>query len=493
MRFTRYSLCASLMILVLSSVLNAQQPAPPAGSSAVVPRLVNFSGRATDVQGKPVSGIAGITFAVYKGQNDGAPLWTETQNVQADSRGNYTVQLGATKSGGLPLELFTSGEARWLGVRVNGGEEQARILLLSVPYALKAADAETLGGKPLSAFQLAAPPSGNSSMKTNAPPTEQSNEIRCAGGAACKASFIPRFSTNGGSAKVNNSIISQAGTTVGIAGNATVSGNFGASTVAASSPGAAIAGTMSGNNVNLAAVTGVATATGNGNTFGVEGVSSTNNGSGTAGIASGTSAAGVFGQNTVSGYGVLGWATGSSGQGVRGEAFGSQASNGLGPDGVDGFAHSSGGSGVAGFNDDPNGTGVYGNSPGWAFHSAGNAQQELPFGGWVKAMVYVNAHTAPYTILRCFNSALAGAAASTPPCGFILTELQFGLWVVDFGYPVNDRFLSTVGSSVPATVLINACGSDVCGADVYPSQILVSAVDSTTGQTTSAYFYLIVF
>jgi hypothetical protein len=43
-------------------------------------------------------------------------------------------------------------------VRVNGGEEQPCILLLSVPYALKAADAETIGGLPPSAFALAAPP-----------------------------------------------------------------------------------------------------------------------------------------------------------------------------------------------------------------------------------------------------------------------------------------------------------------------------------------------
>src|ERR1041385_3247005 len=33
--------------------------------------------------------------------------------------------------------------------------EQPRVLLVSVPYALKAADAETLSGKPLSAFVLA--------------------------------------------------------------------------------------------------------------------------------------------------------------------------------------------------------------------------------------------------------------------------------------------------------------------------------------------------
>jgi trimeric autotransporter adhesin len=124
-------------------------------SSAIVPRLVNYWGKAIDSQGKVITGVAATTFSIYKEQYEGAPLWMETQNVTADTKGNYTVQLGASSSEGLPLDLFTSGEARWLGVRVNGGEEQPRVLLLSVPYALKAADAQTLGGLPSSAFQLA--------------------------------------------------------------------------------------------------------------------------------------------------------------------------------------------------------------------------------------------------------------------------------------------------------------------------------------------------
>jgi hypothetical protein len=53
--------------------------------------------------------------------------------------------------------LFTSSEPRWLGVQFNrqGETEPSRVRLTSVPYALKAADAETLGGHPLSAFLLA--------------------------------------------------------------------------------------------------------------------------------------------------------------------------------------------------------------------------------------------------------------------------------------------------------------------------------------------------
>ena len=49
-----------------------------------------------------------------------------------------------------------SGAARWLEVSVAGdnGElvTQPRVLLVSVPYALKAGDSETLGGLPASAY-----------------------------------------------------------------------------------------------------------------------------------------------------------------------------------------------------------------------------------------------------------------------------------------------------------------------------------------------------
>ena len=146
-----------LAISLFCPLVTAQQISSSA-DSAVVPRLVNVTGKATDVQGKAISGIAGVTFAIYKDQYEGVPLWMETQNIQTDAKGNYTVRLGATMPDGLPLDVFSSGEARWLGVRINGGEEQPRVLLLSVPYALKAADAETIGGLPPSAFVLAAPP-----------------------------------------------------------------------------------------------------------------------------------------------------------------------------------------------------------------------------------------------------------------------------------------------------------------------------------------------
>jgi hypothetical protein len=95
-----------------------------------------------------------LHFAIYPEQADATALWQETQTLQLDEQGRYSVLLGAMQAEGLPVELFTSGEARWLGVAAGKLPEQPRVLMVSVPYALKAADAETLGGKPASAYAL---------------------------------------------------------------------------------------------------------------------------------------------------------------------------------------------------------------------------------------------------------------------------------------------------------------------------------------------------
>lgn len=100
-------------------------------------------------------GLEGVTIAVYSEQEGGEPLWSETQNVDVDASGRFHVVLGSLQR--LPLNIFSSGQARWLGIQRISEEEQPRILLAAVPYALKAADADTLGGKPLSAFVLADP------------------------------------------------------------------------------------------------------------------------------------------------------------------------------------------------------------------------------------------------------------------------------------------------------------------------------------------------
>jgi trimeric autotransporter adhesin len=190
-------------------------------STTVVPPLVKFAGNVADASGKPMTGVIGVTFFLYKDAQGGAPVWLETQNVHADRLGNYSVMLGSATSQGLPSDLFVSGEARWLGVQISGQPEQPRVLLLSVPYALKAADAETVGGLPASAFMLAAPVASNGSHGTDAAsagtaasatPAATSN-VTTSGGAV---NTIPLFTTG---TNIQNSLLTQTGTTaVNVAG-----------------------------------------------------------------------------------------------------------------------------------------------------------------------------------------------------------------------------------------------------------------------------------
>ena len=65
--------------------------------------------------------------------------------------------MGSTRSEGMPVELFFTTEPRWLEVEIDR-VKQPRVLLGSVPYALRAADADTLGGSPASAYLRADSP-----------------------------------------------------------------------------------------------------------------------------------------------------------------------------------------------------------------------------------------------------------------------------------------------------------------------------------------------
>jgi hypothetical protein len=148
----RLSVYLSLVCCVLICCTLPLLAQTPASADSVVPAMVKFTGTLNDVDGKPLTGTVGVTFLLYKEQTGGAPLWMETQNVQADKNGHYSVMLGAATSQGIPSDAFAAGQARWLSVQPSGQDEQARVVLVSVPYALKALDAETVGGLPASAF-----------------------------------------------------------------------------------------------------------------------------------------------------------------------------------------------------------------------------------------------------------------------------------------------------------------------------------------------------
>jgi hypothetical protein len=352
----RLTFCVSLICCVLR--VSAQQPA----ASGIVPQLVKFGGTLTDVNGKPLAGTVGVTFSLYKDQEGGAPLWMETQNVQPDKAGHYSITLGSATSHGLPAGTFASGEARWLGVQAQGQAEQARTLLMSVPYALKALDAETIGGKPLSALQLAAPNGGSSSASFGSNKAPVANTITCSSGSGCKKNFLPLFNSNGGAATVKDSIIEENGSTLSVAGSARLTGPISASATSISAAVAAndntsggsagVAGTST-NGIGVVA-TGITGLLGTGEGIDGIGVSA----SGNLGVYATGNAAGVYGVSTTS-TGVIGTSTNYIG------VYGS------GSTGVNGVSNA-GGNGVSGVS--TSGPGVYAQSDtGWAVDAYGTS------------------------------------------------------------------------------------------------------------------------
>jgi len=197
-----------LALLALSASLVAQSPCAESNvSCSSVPRLIRFTGALLDSAGHPRSGTVGVTFSVYSQATGGVPLWQETQNVPLDSQGRYAVLLGMTKTEGLPVEVFNSPESRWLGVwpQLEGEQEHSRVVLVSVPYALKAADTETLQGLPASAFvRVPTATSGQTVTPTAVPGSSSSPSVVIASGAPATL----------GSAKPTNSTVTTPGGTV---------------------------------------------------------------------------------------------------------------------------------------------------------------------------------------------------------------------------------------------------------------------------------------
>src|SRR6516165_2258484 len=167
-----------VLSLATVTLAAAQPPAPTAKTS--LPRVIRIAGTLPTTIGAP-SPTETITFAIYAEETGGTPIWQETQAVIVDRTGAYNALLGATVPDGLPLEIFTTNDARWLSIHLEGANalDQPRVLIASVAYALRAADADTLGGRPASAYALAGPPTSaplttNRTMSTTSAGTNTS-------------------------------------------------------------------------------------------------------------------------------------------------------------------------------------------------------------------------------------------------------------------------------------------------------------------------------
>ena len=205
------SACAVVIfVCIFNLALCAQSQEAPVTStpaaSASLPSVIRFSGKASDSSAKPANGLTGVTFALYEQETGGPALWLETQNVQLDATGHFSALLGATKPEGLPAEIFFSGQARWIGVQVSGQGEQPRVMLLTVPYAMKAGDAATVGGLPPSAFMLATH-AASSATVTNTITAGSTTPVASLAGTGT-TNFVPLWTS---SSALANSVLFQTG------------------------------------------------------------------------------------------------------------------------------------------------------------------------------------------------------------------------------------------------------------------------------------------
>ncbi|ABF39195.1 hypothetical protein Acid345_0190 [Candidatus Koribacter versatilis Ellin345] len=310
----RFAYVLSLLLL-LGSQIFAQQTKQPT-TTGVVPRLIRFSGVA-----EVAAGTTGITFSLHRGPRDSEVLWSETQNVKVDANGKFSVLLGATKLDGVPVDLFTSGEAQWLAVRVEGQAEQPRVLLVSVPYALKAAEAETLAGHAVSEFvtneKLTAFQQTMQTVTGEAEKKKSVGPIRNA---------IAGSPTNFTGTTTDQIVgVTQSGTGAGVSSNATTG-----YALYGKSSGTAVYGLSTATSTTGFGVYGATTSTSGYGMFGannattgvavgVRGTSLSNSGIavyGTANTATGT-ATGVKGiTQSPDGYGVFGQNTAATGNGI---------------------------------------------------------------------------------------------------------------------------------------------------------------------------------
>ncbi|RMD64090.1 hypothetical protein D6833_04845 [Candidatus Parcubacteria bacterium] len=121
--------------------------------SAQIPQLINYQGVLQDSStGLPVDEDKSITFAIYATATGGTALWSETQTVSID-QGYFSVLLGSVTP--IPPTVFSGGD-RYLGVKVGTDAEMTpRKRIVSVGYALMAADADKVDGLDASAFAAA--------------------------------------------------------------------------------------------------------------------------------------------------------------------------------------------------------------------------------------------------------------------------------------------------------------------------------------------------
>jgi len=207
----------SAQALPQASPLEARQAhdGPSTPATPIIPQQIRYTGKLPSRPGDTVE----AEFRIYGSPEGSDPLWTETQRITIAEDGVYSVLLGSATPSGLPQAEFAGGAARWLGISFDQSPEQERVLLSSVPYAMKSADAESLSGHAVSDFvtqaqlaeltQLRAQPSTQPTQTSNAAPALAPSPITGSG----TAGTIPLWT---GTLTQTDSNIVQVGSNIGI-------------------------------------------------------------------------------------------------------------------------------------------------------------------------------------------------------------------------------------------------------------------------------------
>ena len=111
-----------LLIMLLSAI------------SLAVPGQISFQGVLKDSAGNPITGTRTVDFAIYSTSTGGGASWSETQTVTIEA-GLYNVKLGSVH----PFDLSDfDGNTKYLAVAIGGSEILPRVVIVTVPYALRA-------------------------------------------------------------------------------------------------------------------------------------------------------------------------------------------------------------------------------------------------------------------------------------------------------------------------------------------------------------------
>ena len=105
-----------------------------------VPELINFQAQVDGL----TANSAQVIFEIFDAPTGGAQLWIETYPSLPITNGRIQVQLGSQQENSLNPEIFADNVTRFIQITVNGEVLSPRTQFTSIPYAFRAAVADSL-------------------------------------------------------------------------------------------------------------------------------------------------------------------------------------------------------------------------------------------------------------------------------------------------------------------------------------------------------------